>query len=228
MNRYARWTIIGAAPSGANYNKRVVCVCDCGTERVVYLASLVKGQSKSCGCLRDEMAPQRGVAHGHARKSGRTPEYGAWSGMLSRCYDANATSFPRYGGRGIAVCDRWRFGEGGLTPFECFLADMGRRPSRAHSIERGDNGGNYEPDNCRWATQTEQSRNTRRNRIVVVNGLRMPLVEAIERFSPVTRSTVNSRLHYGWNEEAAILTPVHGRPVESYKDRQRAKAGGQR
>lgn len=222
MTRYGRWTVTGDAPA-IQWNKRVVCVCDCGTEKVVNLNNLRRGLSKSCGCLRDELAPQRGVRHGHSRKGSRSPEYSVWVGMLGRCYLSHRPGFADYGGRGITVCDRWRFGEGGVTAFECFLSDMGTRPSLAHSIERTNNHGNYEPSNCRWATGVEQSRNTRRNRIVEINGKKMALAEAIERFSPVSRSTVHSRFNYGWSDEAAILTPVYGRSVESSKERQRAK-----
>lgn len=82
--------------------------------------------------------------------------------MTARCRDPGRDNFKYYGGRGITVCDRWLRGEGGITGFECFLADMGPKPSPEHSIDREDNDGNYEPSNCRWATQTEQVANSRK------------------------------------------------------------------
>ncbi len=84
--------------------------------------------------------------------------YGAWAGMVNRCHNPNNSSFARYGGRGVSVCDRWRFGEDGKSGFVCFLEDMGERPE-GHTLDRVNAAGNYEPSNCRWATVTTQRRN---------------------------------------------------------------------
>lgn len=83
--------------------------------------------------------------------------YGCWRNMLSRCYNPNATGYKHYGGKGVTVCDRWRGPDG----FVNFLADMGERPTKNHSIDRKRRAGNYEPDNCRWATSVEQARDAR-------------------------------------------------------------------
>lgn len=103
----------------------------------------------------------------------RSPEYLVWNAMRGRCLNPKNPAYIHYGARGIGICPRW-------LSYENFLADMGRRPSPAHELDRRDNDGDYEPGNCRWATHKEQTRNTRRNRIVTVRGQKMPLVAAAE------------------------------------------------
>lgn len=90
------------------------------------------------------------------------PEPKIYNNMIQRCYNEKHDRYSYYGGRGIIVCDRWRFGEGGKTGIQCFLEDMGKRPSYKHSIDRIENDGNYEPNNCKWSTQIEQIHNRRK------------------------------------------------------------------
>jgi hypothetical protein len=85
-----------------------------------------------------------------------------WEAMIMRCENPNRDSFKWYGARGIKVCARWRYGENGKTGFQCFLADLGKKPTPQHSIDRVNPNGNYEKSNCRWATWSEQRRNQRR------------------------------------------------------------------
>lgn len=94
-----------------------------------------------------------GTTHGESH-SYRTTEYNSWTSMKMRCLQPSHDSYPRYGGRGITVCARW------IGSFENFLADMGRKPTAEHSLDRINGKGNYEPDNCRWATKAEQAANT--------------------------------------------------------------------
>jgi hypothetical protein len=112
------------------------------------------GVSKSCGCLQRESVVRKNTVHGHNRKGERTPEYGTWAAMIQRCRDPAAENWPRYGGRGISVCDRW-------LRFENFYDDMGTKPSPQHSIDRIDNNAGYFKENCRWATSSEQRVNQR-------------------------------------------------------------------
>lgn len=137
------------------------------------------------------------------RKQG-LPEYGVWLGMRRRCYSRNSLDFPNYGGRGIAVCDRWR----GLGGFDRFLEDMGYRPSAAYTIDRIDNDGNYDPANCRWATRKEQQANRRTSIMVVYQGQRLTLREAHRvSCSPIGYDAARKRIKDGWEHNAALDTP---------------------
>lgn len=134
-----------------------------------------------------------------------TPLYSVWAGLKSRCRNPKNPQFKHYGRRGIKVCDRWRNGEEGKSGFECFLEDMGEKPSSVHSIDRINTDGDYEPANCRWATKKEQNNNTRANHMVEYGGDRMSVSMAIERSGIRTcHSTVYTRLARGWSLDRAL------------------------
>lgn len=148
--KFGMWVVTGA-PISRKQKIVYPCRCACGTERNVYACHLRRGQSSSCGCEGARKTADRNRTHGMAS----TLEYGIWRSMIDRCHNPSNHAYARYGGRGIFVCDRWR------DSFENFIADVGKRPTDEHSIDRIKNDRGYEPDNCRWATAIEQARNKR-------------------------------------------------------------------
>ena len=143
------------------------CQCECGKIAFGTTSALNSGDSVSCGCSKKDT--KNALKHGYAKSKGhggKTPEYNVWCSMKRRCNNKNAKSYPDYGGRGIKVCDRWLEKDG----FENFLADMGRRPSPRHEIDRIDNDGEYSLKNCHWATRIEQANNKRSNRFLTYQG----------------------------------------------------------
>lgn len=147
--KFGAWTVI---KQSEKRNKHItwLCKCECGNESVVVSQKLRMGLSKSCGCLIPEKARESSTIHGKCT----TPEYRTWSEIFTRCTNPNSKAYQYYGGRGITISERW-------NNFENFLADMGEKLSPKHSIERIDVNGNYEPNNCKWATAEEQSINKR-------------------------------------------------------------------
>jgi len=123
--------------------------------------------------------------------------------MRRRCHQPDRPDYKNYGGRGITVCDEWRFGFGDLTGFEVFFRDMGSRPSLDHTLDRVDNSKPYSAANCRWSTSRQQHRNKRSNRFIEVGGQRMTVVEAAERYS-VPADKLYVRLKRGRTGDEAI------------------------
>jgi len=166
-----------------------MCICDCGKNAIVNEHNLKSGHTSSCGCLHSERFSR--LTHGMSK----TQTYRSWAKMMERCYNAANIEFPRYGARGIVVCEKWK-------KFDGFFSDMGERP-KGKTIDRKDNNGNYDPANCRWATLTEQSRNRRNNRMVTLNGITKPLVQWAEDLG-VRYGKVRNRLFAGWAIEDAL------------------------
>lgn len=194
-NKYNRLTVLERDFSTeASQKKRAKtfwkCECYCGEIAIVPAYDLRKGLTKSCGCLRMENAGNMSKTHNMSRFSDGTirPEFNAWIGIKTRCFNKNSKAYDRYGGRGIKVCDRWK------ESFENFFLDMGERPSPKHSIDRIDVNGNYEPENCRWADDTQQCRNQRISKSNKTGVRGAYLCKRTNRF--VVSITVNKKVKY--------------------------------
>lgn len=162
--------------------------CDCGTKKTVLRSHLVTGKTKSCGCLKSEMAIAMNAARAdHGMWKSR--EFILWMRMIQRCTDPNVDSFENYGGRGIKVCDRW------LASFKNFYADMGPRPA-GMSIDRIDVNGNYAPENCRWADAETQANNRRNCKHVELFGEMLTAPQIARRYG-ISKSTVVRRIAAG-------------------------------
>ena len=203
--KFGRWTVLREAPRYSNKGRRLWCRCDCGTERVVAIGSLKRGLSTSCGCFLAEWTAAKSTKHGSAGRGQKTREYVCWESMRRRCRRPKDKSYPRYGGRGIAVCERW-------DSFENFLTDMGAKPGPEYSIDRIDPNGNYEPSNCRWSTVATQANNQRSNRLIEFRGERLTLMEWSRR-TGINRSTITRRLDLGWSVEDALTQSPDPAPL---------------
>lgn len=204
--RFGRFVVLADAPrrSGA---RAYCCVCDCGENRTVDGPALTRGLSQSCGCLKRERT-------GDARRShGRSGDaiYRIWCGIKTRCSNPGRREFSYYGGRGISVCERWRDGDGSRSGFECFVADMGERPSPDHSVERIDNDGNYDPNNCVWATTLEQRRNTSATYKIAHGGEVLSTAAWSER-TGIPALQIGRRIGRGWSVDRALTQRPKAQP----------------
>ncbi len=172
-------------PSGRKVNFWL-CRCECGEEREVRVDTLTSGATKSCGCSRAEYVSVGNIKHGNRSKlihgKVRVRLFGIWEGMIDRCTNPKGKFFDNYGGRGIAVCERW-------MDFENFYSDMFPSYQEGLSVDRVNNDGPYSPENCRWATDHQQSRNKRNTKWVSFMGRTQCLADwCIELGVPYTNA----------------------------------------
>lgn len=188
-------------PKSAPYGLRTVIVqCVCGNRRKMMLQTVRSGNSKSCGC---KSKVQKGLSHVDGKPN---PLFNVYRSMIRRCHNPKDVSYDNYGRRGIRVCRRWRFGEEGKTGFECFMEDMGPRP-KGKSIDRKNNDKGYFPDNCRWASNKQQTNNVRTNSIIILNGKSRTVAEW-SAIVGIKANTITCRMRRGWSGEKALTIPI--------------------
>lgn len=159
--KYNRWTVLQLAGKNNRNEMKALVKCECGTERVLVIAAVRGGYSKSCGCLKKEIKKSELTIHGLENH----PIYVAWKDMKRRCYNENYRFYHRYGGRGIEVCQEWKD-----SPKAFFDWSINNGWKNGLTIDRENNDGNYEPNNCRWITIQKQQRNRGDNVLITYNG----------------------------------------------------------
>ncbi len=193
---FTRWFVVAPGP---NYQSWCQCSCGNTTTRIVRNASLLRGASKSCGCLKIERFTAYATRHGQARDGARSYCYKCWQDMRNRSTNPNFQQAKDYVERGIGCCPEWK-------EFEPFFAFMGTG-KKGWTVDRVNNDAGYYPENVVWATRTFQLRHTRRSRIFTVLGITACASELCERFK-ISSSALYGRLRRGWSVERAFTEPL--------------------
>ena len=206
--RFGRLVVVSRAsdyvtPKGQR-KTRWLCNCDCGKEHITTATNLQTGKTQSCGCWSNE--DRRRTRH---KKHGGfgTRLYRIYRGMWQRCYDFKVSQYPRYGGRGITICDEW-LGEKGFETFREWALNHGYKETL--SIDRVDNDKEYSPNNCRWATNKEQMNNRRCNVFLEMDGERHTMTEWA-KITGINKETIISRHRAGWSTYDILTKPVDKR-----------------
>lgn len=199
---FGRWTVIESSGKTKKGTPRwkVVCNCPNKTEKIVLDSDLNNGRTKSCGCLKDEIFQKRSEY-----RESNPRLYRIWKAMKNRCYNENGPDYKLYGGRGITVCEEWK---NNFDSFCRWALENGYQEEL--SIDRIDVNGNYEPSNCRWATNKEQGNNKTDNVFLTYKGETKTITQWVEELK-LNRNTLNHRLNdLGWTVEQAFETETRG------------------
>lgn len=198
--QFGRLTVLEHKGRDENRNQFWLCKCECGNEKIIRSANLKSGNTKSCGCLNNEMLPKRSksnIKHGMCN----TRIYNIWSGLKSRCNYKGNDSYQSYGARGIKVCKEW---EKDFISFYDWAMQNDYNDNL--SLDRIDNNGDYEPGNCRWATEIEQKNNTSYNTVLDYRGEKLTMAEIARKYN-VNYDMFIRRIQRGWDIERAINEP---------------------
>ena len=196
---------------GADKHKNALweCQCDCGNTSIAKTHNLMKGATRSCGCLQKEKATKHlldiSTTHGLSKdsKGKNTRLFRIWMGIKNRCSNSNLREYPKYGGRGIKICDKW------LNDYKAFHDwSIQNGYSEKLSIDRIDNDGNYEPSNCRWVDEKTQANNRSSSKIYEINGVKRTLAEWVKEYN-CSYPTAYERLKRGWSLQKALTKGVN-------------------
>lgn len=184
-----------------NVGKKVSwrCLCDCGKETNVLTTNLTTNRIKSCGCLKNQKLIERSTTHNQRH----TKLYEVWKTMKQRCSNSNNKGYHNYGGRGINVCDEWK------DNYQAFYEwSINNGYKEGLSIDRINNDGNYEPNNCRWVDKFIQNNNTRKNKLFTINGISKTIHQWSREYNvPVSRTRQRVYIQK-WDIVKALTTPV--------------------
>lgn len=171
--------------------------CKCGNTKEIVVNDVIRGHTRSCGCIQRNYAKMRSYKHGETY----TRLYGIWCSMKGRCSNSNKLDYARYGGRGINVCEDWN----SFDNFRDWAINNGYSDNL--TIDRIDVNKGYSPNNCRWATTKQQSRNKRNNIRITFRGETKVLVDWCEQLN-LPYGTIEMRIHRGWNGVDALTKPI--------------------
>lgn len=195
--RFGRLVALGPITKAKSVNW--LCQCDCGNTAIVRADHLTGNSIQSCGCLRLERVVAASIQHGMFG----TKIYSTWSRIVQRCTNPNNARYPDYGGRDIKICADW---QESFEAFHLYVARLPHFSEKGYTIDRINNNGDYEPGNVRWATSTEQHRNTRKNRLLTFNA-KTQCFSAWEEELGLRKGQIWERLHRGWSVEKTLTTP---------------------
>ncbi len=213
--RFHKLVVLRRAENDRYSDADWICHCDCGNEKTVTSGNLRSRRSptKSCGCHNRAVTGARSRTHGEGSiPRGISREYATWQRMKNRCFNPHDKRWERYGGRGLRVCVGWR------DDYPRFLADMGRRP-RGLTIDRINNDGHYScgkcaecvangwPANCRWASASQQIRNSTKARPIAAFGKTL-ILDDWSKVTGLKRTTISERINRGWSVEEALSLPL--------------------
>ena len=198
--RFGKIVVVERLPMNAHHEAEWKCMCDCGNEHISTSYNLTHGATTKCKKCKIELIAQKNTTHGQQPRK----MFNAYVNMKTRCYNPNYHLYKNYGGKGIKICDEW-LGKNGFINFREWSFKNGYKDEL--SIDRINNNGNYEPNNCRWVTMREQQNNRTNNHLVTIEGKTQTLAEWC-RYYGIKYANVMARICNGWSEYDALTKPL--------------------